>query len=1015
MKKTKEKSKNSILRKYTQILFLLLMFLCDTAFAQQQTATGIVKTINGEPIIGVTVISTDGKKGTATDLDGKFSIVIPANAKLKFSSIGYTTVVLAPSANMVVILNEDTKVLNEVVSIGYGTIKKRDITGSVVSIKGAEVVASPTNNAMEALQGKVSGLDVMRPTGEVGGTVDVTLRGIRSLYGGNDPLFIVDGLPSSYDQINPQDIESIDILKDASSTAIYGSAGANGVVIITTKRGAEGKTQINLDTYYGFSGQAYFNHGMTGDEFINYKREGYRTTHTETYPENLNQMFTDADVELINQGKWIDWIDEIIGKPVQQQKYNLSVSSGTAKTKVFTSFNVALNEGMLSNENQQRYGIRLNLDQELAKWAKLGTSVNVNYTNLNARGSNIFTRAISAYPLGEPYTADGEINPTFHNEDLSPLGDQISQQYVNNRKSIYANTAVFIELHPIKALTFRSNFGATLSGTRRGAYTGAKATSNSQTGLTTPSAGIYNNFGFGYQWDNILTFDKTFANDHHVTLTGITSWEFGLNENNSALNQGQMLDSNSFYNLASGTTVQRVTSGVTQNQRMSYAGRIIYAYKGKYMASLTNRWDGVSALAEGHKWDYFPAAALAWRVSDEKFMQFAAKYLSNLKLRYGWGISGNAGSVDPYQSTTGVTTAQRLTIGGSTAASTLYSGYYQNEFLTWEKSYNSNIGIDLGLFNNRIDMSVELYNTDTRNLLCKVRLPITSGATASGDGLQQWQNVGETNNKGFEITLNTVNIKSKDFEWSSSLTFTRNQQKVLKLPSGDIIEDNKILRVGSPAFSWYNYKYLGIWGTEEVELAKQYGANAGFIKIETNPKYDATGVSDNGIHTYQASDLKILGSQFPTWLMGFNNTIKYKGFDLSAFAMVRWGQMIYSNLLGWYDLKSANQPSGTNYWTPENQSGYYPRPGLSNTMFGFSSLRYVDGSYVKIKNVTLGYTVPKSILNKIHMTNVRVYCTAYNPLIFTKEKMLKGTDPENGGNDVFPLYKTYVVGANITF
>ena len=357
---------------------------------------------------------------------------------------------------------------------------------------------------MEALQGRVAGMDIMQTSGAVGSNPEITLRGVRSLYGGNDPLFIVDGLPASFEQINTYDIESIEILKDASSTAIYGSAGANGVVIISTKRGKEGKTLISLDARYGFSGQAYFKHGMIGDEYITYKKEAYRTTHQESYPEDLSNIFNQDDLNAINEGKWIDWVDLCIGGRQQQQKYNISISSGTKKTKVFTSFNVEKEKGLLSNENKDRYGIRFNIDQELTDWAHLGTNLTLNYTDMNGRSSKIFTLALSSYPIGVPFDEYGNINFKYIRENISPLGDEIPGQYVDNRKTIYSTGSTYLELTPIKGLTVKSILGATLSANRRGLYYGEQCISNPSTGQAPPTSGNYNNYGFSYNWDNII-------------------------------------------------------------------------------------------------------------------------------------------------------------------------------------------------------------------------------------------------------------------------------------------------------------------------------------------------------------------------------------------------------------------------------------------------------------------------------------------------------------------------------
>jgi TonB-linked SusC/RagA family outer membrane protein len=1001
-----------------------VVIIAPAANFQQQTVSGkVTDASNNEPLVGVTVMIEGTSQGTTTDADGKFSITASGNATLVFSYIGYNVekVAYTGQSTLDISLIADIKSLEEVVVVGYGTVKKRDLTGSVTSIKANDVTVTPTNNVMEALQGKIAGMDIQQSSGAVGSDATIRLRGIRSIYGSNDPLYIVDGVNTSYNQINPSDIETIDVLKDASSTAIYGSAGSNGVVIITTKRGNDGKAKINLDAYYGFSGNAYFKHGMTGDEYTNYMKEAYRTINGD-YPTDMSQVFNNSTYyDAYQSGKWIDWVDKAIGGHSTQQKYNLSISGGTEKTKLFTSFNVALNEGLLKNENQDRYGLRINLDQELFKWAKTGTTINFNYNNKNARSNSIFTKCLAAFPLGDPYDENGNINAEYIKSQSSPLGDEIADQYVNNSKSAFINPNVYLELKPLKSLTIKTTLGATISIARTGKYLGKNATSTLGS-YATPVAQILNDYNYAYTWDNIITYDKTFNEDHHFTLTGVTSWSKSINEDNSLTAVGQELDSYSFYNMAAGTTTQDVTSSYVQNQSMSFAGRINYSYKGKYLLSVTDRYDGVSHLASGHKWDNFPAAAIGWRVSDENFMEDTKNWLDNLKLRIGYGVTGNSGGIGAYASQTQTTTYENISIGGSTAAVTQYSGYYTNSEISWEKSYNFNAGIDLSFYKSRIDVAVDLYNTRTKDLIFLVTMPATNGVSVYGSPISGYKNVGETLNKGFEFTINTKNIQSKSFKWNSTISFTHNINEVIKLPQGNNIinnSSNTILSEGHPVNSFYDFKYNGIWSTAEADEAALYGALPGKIKLGTNEKV-TNGVSDNGVHSYGDTDKQLLGSKNPKWIMGINNTFTYKNFDLTVFINGRWGQIIRDNLIGWYTATSSattNQPTGIDYWTPEHQSGYFPRPGYgnSNLMKGITSLKYLDGSYLKVKNITLGYTLPKLILSKVYINSLRIYATAYNPLIYTKEKILKGTDPETDGDDTFPLYKTFVMGVNVSF
>ena len=595
--------------------------------AQTKTVKGTVLDENGEPLIGVSIVVKGTGTGTITDFDGKFSIDLPGGSKeLLVSYIGYKdqTITVTGSSPLSVKMIPDTQALDEVVVIGYGTVKKRDLTGAVTSVKSGDITVSPVNNPMEALQGKVAGLDIMKSSGKAGSDVDIQLRGTRSIYGSNSPLFIIDGIQGSYNQVNPADIESIEVLKDASSTAIYGSAGANGVVIITTKQGKTGKATVNFDAYVGVSGFAKFPHGMTGDEYVNLKREAWRTKNNEEYPEFMSTIFDKQGVlDAYDAGKWIDWVDEVMGKNGVQQNYNLSITGGTEKTKIFASLNYNNEEGLIKNDNRKRYSMRLNLDQSIFSWAKVGFNTNLTYTDGNTRNQSVFVNALTFLPLGDVYDAGGNINYEYCKDGgkVNPMADEAKDQYVNNTRSTYFTGNAYLELTPLKGLTFKSVLGTTLSNSRNGVFFGKKSIANITSGYQAPLAEIYNSASYAYRWENVLTYNFTLAKDHSFGVTGITSYSKNQDEANESHAQGQELAAQSFHNLSAGTEKVQVASSFSQTQSMSYAFRLNYSYKGKYLFTFSNRWDGVSHLAAGHKWDAFPAAAIVWRISDETFME----------------------------------------------------------------------------------------------------------------------------------------------------------------------------------------------------------------------------------------------------------------------------------------------------------------------------------------------------------------------------------------------------------
>ena len=1010
------------------------------AVQQGHTVKGKIVDENGEPMIGVTVRVNGGKAATVTDLDGNFSLNARPGDMLEISYVGYKTAnVRAKSSAMNIQMEADVTGLDDVVVIGYGTVKKRDLTGAVTTMKNEDITIAPTGNVMEALQGKVAGMDITKSSGQIGAGVNILLRGSRSIYGDNSPLFIIDGLPGSMDDVNPNDIESVDVLKDASSTAIYGSAGANGVVIITTKRGQTGKVNINFDAYYGFSGSPEYKHGMTGQEWTDYFSEAYAYKNGQ-YPANISALLggNQAYIDAYNNGQWIDWADEAMGGTATTQKYSLSVTGGTEKTKIYVSVMYNRDQGLLENEVRDKYSMRLNLDQQLFKWAKMGVTSSINYSKHNRGENHTFTKSLTSFPLGQAYNEDGEINYEYIDNQYTPLGDYIENQYVNNTKMTYINATGYLELTPVKGLTLRTQLNTGISHQRRGLYWGAEANALRPTYAGTPAAQWNDIDNYNLNWENIISYNLTVARDHEFGITGVSSWQHNTTESITADAGGQDLDVWTFWRMMSGTEF-RNESGYSQTKKMSYAVRFNYSYKGRYLFTFSNRWDGVSFFSKGNKWDSFPAGAIAWRISDEPFMKSTRSWLDNLKLRVGAGITGNSGitknlgvsgtsagndehggvgmlgAVGAYATQTQVYKypSAGISLNGQAVPFVQYLSPYGNASLGWEKSYNWNFGIDFSVLGGRIDGSLDYFTTVTRGLLFNRTMPVTSAATGWGSPLNSWENIAKTSNQGFEFTINSRNIVTKDFRWNTTLTGTWGREKIESLPSGDIIAEN--LFVGQPIKAIYDYKYAGIWGTNTPQsVLDAYGVKPGWVMIETNDKD-----GDGGVHPYSEDDRKILGHQNPNWILGLNNTFTYKGFDLTVYVMGRFGQTIYSDLMGQYTAKSditQNQISGIDYWTEDNQGAYFPRPGTGDEQTtGITALRIYDGSFIKIKNITLGYTLPKSITRHALIEKCRFYFTAYNPWIFAMDSMLDGTDPEMGGSDVFPTYKQYVFGVNLTF
>ena len=965
-------------------------------------------------MIGVSVLVKGTTIGTVTDFDGNYTLEVPSGKNiLEISYIGYKTkeITIGNNSLINIKMEPDTQALDEVVVIGYGTVKKRDLTGAVASMKNEDVTVAPTSNVMEALQGKIAGMDIVKSSGQVGEDVSILLRGSRSIYGSNEPLFIIDGIPGSYSQVNPSDIESVDVLKDASSTAIYGSAGANGVVIITTKRGKEGKATVNFDAYYGFSGSPNYKHGMVGDEWVNYQREAYKYKNGD-YPSDMSALFGNQDyTDAYNAGKWIDWIDEASGNTATTQKYSLSVSGGSEKTKIFASTSYNREEGLLSNDNLNKYSLRLNIDQEIFSWAKMGFTSNLTYQDRNQGVKNTFTKGLSSFPLGDAYDQNGKINHEYITGQYSPLGDFIEDQYVNNTRSTYLNVSGYLELSPIKDFTFTSRINGTLSDSRQGQYWGDQCNANRPSYAGSPHAAITNKNAWNYTWENILSYNTTIAKDHNIGGSVITSWNKNQNDSSLAAASGQMVDRWSFWRLASGAS-QHVESDFAQTQKMSFAVRFNYSYKGKYLFTFSNRWDGVSQFSAGHKWDSFPAGAIAWRISDEPFMNVAKNWLNNLKLRVGYGITGNSGGVDAYGTTTQayVYTGNGLTLNGQNSSFTQYTGTYGSKDLGWEKSYNWNVGLDYGILNNRVDGSIEWFKTTTKGLLFKRTLPITSGLTGWGSPLSIWQNIAETSNQGVEVTINSHNIKTKDFSWTTSLNLSHNKNKIVKLADlPEFIDGNYIRKEGCSYATIYLREYAGV------------DPNDGRPMYYDNKEDENGNRSRNIVYDPNDADRVELKDIYPKLTGGLMNTFNYKFIDLSFNLSFHLGGYSYDGAM--YALQDDGYTAQYNKstelrrrWKQPGDITDVPRYVYGQEYGGWwNSSRGVHSTdHLRLKSLIVGVSAPQSWLRTIGINSARIYFSGTNLLTWAAYDQY---DPElNGIVSYFtPPLKTFAFGLELKF
>lgn len=970
---------------------------------------------------GVSVIVKGTTTGTATDVDGNFQISISdPKAILIISYIGYQSqeISVGNKTSFRIKLVPENQGLDEIVVIGYGTVKKRDLIGSVSSVKSSDIVQTPTSNAIEAIQGKVAGVDITRQSGKAGSDVDILIRGTKTISGNVKPLFVIDGVQGGdFSDINPGDIESIEVLKDATSTAIYGSQGANGVVIISTKRGKEGRAKISYDGYFGLNGYFDYPDMRMGDSYTQLRREAYRTVGEWNSPADDYAIFSSEEWNAVQNNQWVDWVD-LATKNGLQQSHAVSFSSATDKTRSFISLSYFNEKGIFENDDMTRYTLRTNIDQDLAKWLTVGVSSQLTYSEIDNRTESVLTAAASSVPLGVPYDEEGNVNkfpiPGDQNT-ISPLADDAPNTAVNNMIRANVNSTGYLEFKPNKNWNFRSNVGVTLNFSRQGIYNSNYSRENYLAKKKTAS--VENKNKRFFIWDNILNYTKTIA-DHSITATAITSWTSDINETDYAYGENQSLDSYLYHNLeATDPSTRIIKSPYTKHTTMAYAGRLNYSFKGKYLVTATGRWDGDSRLAAGNKWDFFPSIAGAWRIGDEAFMD-GLKSLSDMKIRASYGTTGNSG-IDIYGTQSGVSPYSTLGFNDTAAPGYMFNTTIGNSDLTWEKSATTNIGLDLGFINNRISANIDLYSIKTQDMLLLRTLP---GSTGGNGSLSVYQNVGKTSNKGIEITLNSVNIEKKDFRWTSTLTFTSNREKITELVDGkDIISaknpETESYLLGHAIKSFYSFKKLGIWQLgEEAEMAK-YAEGAspqtfkpGYIKVED---------VDGDYFIDQAKDRQYLGSAVPDWVAGFNNTVYFKGFDFSIYLFARWGQMINHELLGRYDPAGKNNSAAYfNYWTPENPTNDFPRPEKDAKLYnytGYQAINFTEGSFFKIKNISLGYTLPKKVLESWKISNLRIYTTASNLFTYSPNHLIKDYDPERGGKDTSPLTKQIIFGANFSF
>lgn len=973
-----------------------LICLFTSILMAQTKISGTVTDVDKNPLPGVSVVCKSTSQGTVTNLDGKYTIEINKGNTLTFSLIGMQTqdIKIASQSIINVIMHESTIELDEVVAIGYGTAKKSDLTSSIISVKPDELKNVKVGSAADALQGLATGVLISKGSFKPGGSSNIIIRGNGSFGNGGastTPLYIIDGVMSNagLDVIAPSDIESIEVLKDAASTAIYGSRASNGIILVTTKKGKTGKASIAFNTNIGIQNLINKQKVLNASQF----KEILDAATDNTY------LWDKEEQRMFDEGRSTDWQDLITQSGVYQN-YNLGITGGSEKTTYYLGLDWVDQEGIIKNTGYQKGNIRFNLDSKLNNWLTMGAKFNVirsstNSSNtdgvagMNSLDQGTMGSAIASKPSAPIFNEDGTY---YDNLLLRPNPVAAVTYFKNNFTQTRINASFNLEAEILKNLILRTENGTEYINNQSNVFQDSRMT------------GIYKNVNisdrengeqFYLQTENTLTYQLN-KGIHRLTAVG----GFSASIFNWTMMSAQVLNASNITqndNLGTGTP-KSINSDKVKSTLASFFGRVNYSLADKYLLTVTLRADGSSRFAKGHKWGYFPSGGLAWRINQEDFLK-DVNFLDNLKLRTSYGIVGNQ-EISSYQSMAQVdATSSRYTdyVFGGTLANGSRTSILAQPDLTWEKSRQFDLGLDFAFFKNRLSGSIDGYYKYTYDLLYNVPLPLESGYRTA------LVNVGAMKNRGIELTLNSVNIDTKDFTWQTSLNYSFNKNEIDKLYND--LERVGNYFVGQSINVIYTKRFGGIWQSDEAEIAKIYNAEPGDYKI----------IDRNRNNIIDDDDRDFVGQTTPQFFGSFSNTFKSHGFDLTIFLTYAGGHKIY-NPFAYLDSysPSANMSPDYyhNYWTPERPSNKYPRLGSTNSQLYETDGMYQKGDYIRLKNLELGYTLPRNIANKVYASNIRVYASVQNLVTFTK---YTGFDVETSNANPYPACRVFMGGLTVNF
>ncbi|WP_460969935.1 TonB-dependent receptor [Spirosoma migulaei] len=1022
--------------------------------------TGTVTDDTGEGLPGVSVVVKGSQRGTTTDAQGQYRLTVPEEGTpvLVFSFVGYQSqeVPLGNSNQLSVKLVNDNKTLNEVVVVGYGTQKREAVTAAIASVPMSELRDMPVSNAATALQGKIAGVVVQQNNGTPGSTPAIKVRGFGSISAGNSPLIVVDGNivdANVFSLLNSNDIESIDVLKDASSAAIYGSKGSNGVILVTTKRGKNGKTNVNLDVYTGFQEVTKKLDLLNSQQFAEFGKESSNTAYIENVPgASINDPNSVRPTSYLRyrypRGDLYDWFNfddptrvanlpynnyqDMIFRKAKISNYQLGVSGGTDKARYLISGGYLKQDGIIKGSTLDRYTLRANVDVNITPELRVGLNINPSFKQqqeVTAEGhwanNGIINAALSAMPMAPIYAADGttyssqtELAAPYNYPGITnPIANITENHSQYQQTNLLANT--YVEYSFLKAFKYRASGNINYTGYRRNGYRTSRIPLNQLLPPNAATGRAESEQGLSWLFNQTLTYSKTFNDAHNLdVLVGMEStryqYQYSLGTGSSYAN-----DVVETLNASANGTTSTITSSARANASTSYFARLNYNYKSRYLANVSVRRDGSSIFGPENRWGTFPAGSLGWRFTEESFMK-GIRALSEGKLRVAYGFSGNNAFGNDFYPYAATLRSDNYSYNNA-LANGLAPGSLGNSKLGWEKSQQFDAGIDLGLLNNRIYLIVDYYQRITKDLLLSVNVPTVTGFSSAV------KNIGKMENKGWEFALNTRNITGA-FVWNTSANLSFNRNKVLALgPTGDPIRSNSgvdqtnITQIGSPIGSFYGYKQIGIFQSQADLNSYPHDATAkpGDVKFE----------DVNGDGKITADDRTIIGNNQPKFIYSMTNSFSYKGFDLNiALQGTQGGQVLnlsrrfFENLEG-----NANQITTVlTRWRSESNPGDGVTPRANARTTGNNnavSSRWVeDGSYLRIQNISLGYQLPKALLNKAKIQQARVYVSAQNLHTWTKylnynPEVSNYEGPLTGGVDYgyYPLAKTFTIGLNLGF